>query len=117
MDEPVVIDCGADFRLTDAINLLAQEQSVYAYVHEGPMYDVGKKLDYLAATIELAPTAPNRNVRPLEARRDSDMPARPTVWSHPGVDAIPAAKSDISSVPTEHNPIASAGGTNVSGSG
>jgi UTP--glucose-1-phosphate uridylyltransferase len=27
---------------------------VYAYVHEGPIYDVGKKLDYLKATIELA---------------------------------------------------------------
>jgi UTP--glucose-1-phosphate uridylyltransferase len=45
---------GGEIQLTDAINLLAQEQSVYAYVHEGPMYDVGKKLDYLAATIELA---------------------------------------------------------------
>jgi UTP--glucose-1-phosphate uridylyltransferase len=27
---------------------------VYAYVHDGPIYDVGKKLDYLKATIELA---------------------------------------------------------------
>ncbi|MGH2698290.1 MAG: UTP--glucose-1-phosphate uridylyltransferase GalU [Actinomycetota bacterium] len=45
---------GGEIQLTDAINLLAQEQSVYAYVHEGPIYDVGKKLDYLKATIELA---------------------------------------------------------------
>jgi UTP--glucose-1-phosphate uridylyltransferase len=44
---------GGEIQLTDAINLLAQEQSVYAYVHEGPMFDVGKKLDYLKATIEL----------------------------------------------------------------
>ncbi|MGH2749853.1 MAG: UTP--glucose-1-phosphate uridylyltransferase GalU [Actinomycetota bacterium] len=45
---------GGEIQLTDGINLLAQEKSVYAYVHEGPIYDVGKKLDYLKATIELA---------------------------------------------------------------
>ena len=45
---------GGEIQLTDAINLLAQERSVYAYVHDGPIYDVGKKLDYLKATIELA---------------------------------------------------------------
>src|SRR5918992_6297560 len=44
---------GGEIQLTDAINLLAQERAVYAYVHEGPIYDVGKKLDYLKATIEL----------------------------------------------------------------
>ena len=41
-------------QLTDAINLLAQEQAVYAYVFEGGRFDVGNKLDYLKATIELA---------------------------------------------------------------
>jgi UTP--glucose-1-phosphate uridylyltransferase len=45
---------GGEIQLTDAINLLASEKAVYAYVHEGPIYDVGKKLDYLKATIELA---------------------------------------------------------------
>ena len=45
---------GGEIQLTDAINLLAQEKSVHAYVHDGPIYDVGKKLDYLKATIELA---------------------------------------------------------------
>ena len=45
---------GGEIQLTDAINLLAHEQSVYAYVHKGPMFDVGKKLDYLKATMELA---------------------------------------------------------------
>lgn len=45
---------GGEIQLTDAINLLAREKSVYAYVHDGPIYDVGKKLDYLKATIELA---------------------------------------------------------------
>jgi len=45
---------GGEIQLTDAINLLAKEKSVFAYVHDGPIYDVGKKLDYLKATIELA---------------------------------------------------------------
>jgi len=45
---------GGELQLTDAINLLAQEQAVYAYVFEGGRYDVGNKLDYLRATVELA---------------------------------------------------------------
>jgi UTP--glucose-1-phosphate uridylyltransferase len=45
---------GGEIQLTDAINLLAHEQDVFAYVHRGPMFDVGKKIDYLKATIELA---------------------------------------------------------------
>jgi len=59
---PEIFDClrrtqpgvGGELQLTDAINLLAQEQAVYAYVFEGGRYDVGNKLDYLKATIELA---------------------------------------------------------------
>jgi UTP--glucose-1-phosphate uridylyltransferase len=45
---------GGEIQLTDAIKLLAQEEEVYAYIHRGPMFDVGKKLDYLKAIIELA---------------------------------------------------------------
>jgi UTP--glucose-1-phosphate uridylyltransferase len=45
---------GGEIQLTDAIRLLAQEQGVYAYVHDGPILDVGKKLDYLKTTVELA---------------------------------------------------------------
>jgi UTP--glucose-1-phosphate uridylyltransferase len=44
---------GNEIQFTDALNLLAQEQTAYAYVHRGPMYDVGKKLDYLKANIEI----------------------------------------------------------------
>jgi len=43
-----------EVQLTDAINLLAQQQAVYAWVFEGGRFDVGNKLDYLKATIELA---------------------------------------------------------------
>jgi UTP--glucose-1-phosphate uridylyltransferase len=45
---------GGEVQLTDAIGLLAKEQAVYAYVFEGARYDIGKKLDYLRATVELA---------------------------------------------------------------
>lgn len=59
---PEIFDClrriqpgvGGELQLTDAINLLAQEQAVYAHVFEGGRFDVGNKLDYLKATIELA---------------------------------------------------------------
>ncbi|HVM11618.1 MAG TPA: UTP--glucose-1-phosphate uridylyltransferase GalU [Actinomycetota bacterium] len=47
-------DAGGEVQLTDAIAILAREQAVYAYVFEGARYDIGKKLDYLRATVELA---------------------------------------------------------------
>jgi UTP--glucose-1-phosphate uridylyltransferase len=47
-------DAGGEVQLTDAIGLLAREQAVYAYVFDGRRYDIGKKLDYLRATVELA---------------------------------------------------------------
>jgi UTP--glucose-1-phosphate uridylyltransferase len=47
-------DHAGEVQLTDAINLLAQQQTVYAYLFEGVRYDIGKKLDYLRATVELA---------------------------------------------------------------
>jgi UTP--glucose-1-phosphate uridylyltransferase len=59
---PEIFDClratppgkGGEIQLTDAINLLAQQQAVYAWTFEGGRYDVGNMLDYLKATIELA---------------------------------------------------------------
>jgi len=45
---------GGEVQLTDALNRLAQEQAIYAYVFEGGRYDIGNKLDYLKATVELA---------------------------------------------------------------
>ena len=45
---------GGEIQLTDAIRVLAQESSVYAYVHEGPILDVGRTVEYVTATIELA---------------------------------------------------------------
>jgi UTP--glucose-1-phosphate uridylyltransferase len=47
-------DSGGEVQLTDAINMLAQQQAVYTYIFDGVRYDIGKKLDYLRATVELA---------------------------------------------------------------
>ncbi|HJP65429.1 MAG TPA: UTP--glucose-1-phosphate uridylyltransferase GalU [Actinomycetota bacterium] len=47
-------DKSGEIQLTDAINLLAQQQTVYAYLFEGIRYDIGKKLDYLRAVVEMA---------------------------------------------------------------
>ena len=45
---------GDEIQLTDAINLLAQDQAVYAYVFDGVRFDTGNKIDYLKATVETA---------------------------------------------------------------
>jgi UTP--glucose-1-phosphate uridylyltransferase len=45
---------GGEVQLTDAIDLLAREQAVYAYIFENGRFDVGNKLGNLKATVELA---------------------------------------------------------------
>ena len=45
---------GGELQLTDAIGLLLKDQTVYGYVFEDGRYDIGNKLDYLRATVELA---------------------------------------------------------------
>ena len=44
---------GGEIQLTDAIRSLTKTQAVYGYVFEGVRYDIGKKIDYLRATVEL----------------------------------------------------------------
>jgi UTP--glucose-1-phosphate uridylyltransferase len=43
-----------EIQLTDAIQKLNEEQSVYAYNFEGTRYDVGEKLGFITTTIEFA---------------------------------------------------------------
>ncbi len=45
---------GGEIQLTDAIARLLVDQTVYGYVFREGRYDIGKKLDYLRATVELA---------------------------------------------------------------
>ena len=52
--EQVQPGVGGEIQLTDAIALLLDDQTVYGYVFAEGRYDIGKKLDYLRATVELA---------------------------------------------------------------
>ena len=45
---------GGEIQLTDAIGVLLPDLDVYGYTFDEGRYDIGKKLDYLRATVELA---------------------------------------------------------------
>ncbi|MUG70831.1 MULTISPECIES: UTP--glucose-1-phosphate uridylyltransferase GalU [Paenibacillus] len=45
---------GGEIQLTDALNVLANQQLMHSYIYEGTMYDVGSKLGFLKATVEYA---------------------------------------------------------------
>ena len=45
---------GGELQLTDAISDLLDVESVYGYVFSDGRFDIGKKIDYLRATVELA---------------------------------------------------------------
>jgi UTP--glucose-1-phosphate uridylyltransferase len=45
---------GGEIQLTDAIQMLNEEQSVFAYDFNGKRYDVGEKLGFVTTTLEFA---------------------------------------------------------------
>jgi UTP--glucose-1-phosphate uridylyltransferase len=50
---------GGELQLTDAIELLAKEQPVYGCVFQDGRYDIGRKIDFLRANIELSLERPD----------------------------------------------------------
>jgi UTP--glucose-1-phosphate uridylyltransferase len=44
---------GGEVQLTDALRALRQEEEMYACKFQGKLYDIGNKLDYLKASVEL----------------------------------------------------------------
>lgn len=48
------VGAGGEIQLTDAIQMLNEEQKVFAYDFQGKRYDVGDKLGFLKTTVELA---------------------------------------------------------------
>ncbi|HEY8498475.1 MAG TPA: UTP--glucose-1-phosphate uridylyltransferase GalU [Limnochordales bacterium] len=50
---------GGEIQLTDALRELARRRPIWAYVFEGRRYDVGDKLGFLEATVELALERPD----------------------------------------------------------
>jgi len=52
--EKVEPGTGGELQLTDAMAFLARREPILGYVFKEGRYDIGKKLDYLRATVELA---------------------------------------------------------------
>ena len=52
--EQISRGAGNEIQLTDAISLLLEDESVFAYEFEGARYDCGSKLGYMQACIEYA---------------------------------------------------------------
>ncbi|HLX36123.1 MAG TPA: UTP--glucose-1-phosphate uridylyltransferase, partial [Candidatus Limnocylindrales bacterium] len=50
---------GGEIQLTDAIEALMEEQSVYAYEFEGTRYDAGTTMGWLKATVDVALQRPD----------------------------------------------------------
>jgi UTP--glucose-1-phosphate uridylyltransferase len=50
---------GGELQLTDAMALLLERQSMFGYVCRQGRYDVGQKLDFLRANVELALERPD----------------------------------------------------------
>src|SRR5699024_6785486 len=48
------IGAGGEIQLTDAIQMLNEEQEVYAYDFEGKRHDVGEKFGFIKTTLEFA---------------------------------------------------------------
>ncbi|MBS3910093.1 MAG: UTP--glucose-1-phosphate uridylyltransferase GalU [Actinobacteria bacterium] len=59
---PAIFDCleitepglGGEVQLTDALRLLLEREEIYALEATGPRYDIGNKLSWIKATVELA---------------------------------------------------------------
>jgi len=45
---------GGEIQLTDAMRILNRREKMYAYLYRGKRYDIGNKLDWLKANIEMA---------------------------------------------------------------
>jgi UTP--glucose-1-phosphate uridylyltransferase len=57
--ETIEPGAGGELQLTDAMALLLESQSVYAQICSGGRYDVGQKIDFLRANVELALERPD----------------------------------------------------------
>jgi UTP--glucose-1-phosphate uridylyltransferase len=66
---------GGEIQLTDAIEALMQEQSVYAYEFEGQRYDAGTTMGWLTATIDLALQRPDIGAQLRAHLRSIEPPA------------------------------------------
>lgn len=68
--EKIPRGAGNEYQLTDAINVLCQERSVFAYRFEGERFDTGSIPGYLDATVDFALKDPNMREHMLSAIRN-----------------------------------------------
>jgi len=61
---------GGEIQLTDAIAGLMEDEAVYGYTFSEGRFDIGKKIDYLRATVELALTRDDLRDDFLQVLRD-----------------------------------------------
>lgn len=61
---------GGEIQLTDAISLLIKEEPVMGMIFEEGRFDIGKKIDYLRATVELALERPDLGPEFREVLKD-----------------------------------------------
>lgn len=52
--EATTAGVGGEIQLTDAVMSVIEAEGGYAYIHNGPIYDVGRVASFLRATVELA---------------------------------------------------------------
>ena len=52
--EDTPVDINQELQLTDALQIMVEQEDIYAYVIEGKRYDIGNKLDYLKTIVEFA---------------------------------------------------------------
>lgn len=52
--DSIAVEDGKELYMTDAIDVIARTEGVFAYEFEGKRYDIGDKLGYLRATVEFA---------------------------------------------------------------
>ncbi|WP_033541197.1 UTP--glucose-1-phosphate uridylyltransferase GalU [Planococcus sp. CAU13] len=64
------IGAGGEIQLTDAIQRLNEQQSVYAYEFDGKRFDVGEKYGFIETTIEFALERPELKDRLMELFRE-----------------------------------------------
>lgn len=62
---------GGEYQLTDAINMLAKSQDVYAHIFNGDRYDTGSINGYLKATVEFAMREPSMKNQMIEICKEA----------------------------------------------
>jgi UTP--glucose-1-phosphate uridylyltransferase len=64
---------GGELQITDALQLMAQEEGMYAYRFEGRRYDTGRPLALLRASIEIGLMRPDIGPGLRRYLRDLDL--------------------------------------------